>query len=93
MDAKKIFNYLDQIKLSIDQHKDEIEKLDQEIGDGDHIFNIQRGIKESLDLKDELSDQAPNDVLKKNWHENYDYSRRIFRCIICYFVNGYVKKI
>ena len=65
MDAKKIFNSLDQIKLSIDQHKDEIEKLDQEIGDGDHIFNIQRGIKKSLDLKEELNNQTPNDVLKK----------------------------
>ena len=65
MDAKNIFNALDQIKTSIDQHKDEIEKLDQEIGDGDHIFNIQRGIKESLDLKEELSNQTPNDVLKK----------------------------
>lgn len=65
MDSEKIFNALNQIKLSIDQHKDEIEKLDQEIGDGDHIFNIQRGIKESLDLKDELNGQAPNEVLKK----------------------------
>jgi dihydroxyacetone kinase-like protein len=65
MDSEKIFNDLNQIKLSIDQHKDEIEKLDQEIGDGDHIFNIQRGIKESLDLKDELSGQAPDEVLKK----------------------------
>ena len=65
MDSEKIFNALNQIKLSIDQHKDEIEKLDQEIGDGDHIFNIQRGIKESLDLKDELSGQAPGEVLKK----------------------------
>ena len=65
MDSEKIFNALNQIKLSIDQHKDEIEKLDQEIGDGDHIFNIQRGIKESLDLKDELSGQAPDEVLKK----------------------------
>jgi dihydroxyacetone kinase-like protein len=65
MDSEKIFNTLNQIKLSIDQHKDEIEKLDQEIGDGDHIFNIQRGIKESLDLKDELNGQAPNEVLKK----------------------------
>ena len=65
MDAEKIFNALNQIKISIDQHKDEIEKLDQEIGDGDHIFNIQRGINESLDLKDELSGQAPNEVLKK----------------------------
>ena len=65
MDAEKIFNALNQIKLSIDQHKDEIEKLDQEIGDGDHIFNIQRGIKESLDLKDELSGQVPSEILKK----------------------------
>ena len=65
MDSEKIFNALNQIKISIDQHKDEIEKLDQEIGDGDHIFNIQRGIKESLDLKDELKEQLPNEVLKK----------------------------
>ena len=65
MDSEKIFNALNQIKLSIDQHNDEIEKLDQEIGDGDHIFNIQRGIKESLDLKDELSGQTPGEVLKK----------------------------
>ena len=65
MDAEKIFNALEQIKFIIDQHKDEIEKLDQEIGDGDHIFNIQRGIKESLNLKGELSDKIPSDVLKK----------------------------
>ena len=65
MDSEKIFNALNQIKITIDQHKDEIEKLDQEIGDGDHIFNIQRGIKESLDLKDELSEQSPSEVIKK----------------------------
>ena len=65
MDSETIFNVLNQIKISIDQHKDEIEKLDQEIGDGDHIFNIQRGIKESLDLKDELSGKSPDEILKK----------------------------
>ena len=65
MDSKKIFNALNQIKISIDQHKDEIEKLDQAIGDGDHIFNIQRGIKESLNLKDEISEQSPSEVIKK----------------------------
>ena len=65
MDSETIFNVLNQIKISIDQHKDEIEKLDQEIGDGDHIFNIQRGIKESIDLKYELSGQPPNEILKK----------------------------
>ena len=42
-----------------------IEKLDQEIGDGDHIFNIQRGIKESLILKDELIEKDVGEVLKK----------------------------
>ena len=65
MDSEKIFNALNQIKTSIDQHKDEIERLDQEIGDGDHIFNIQRGIDESLKIKNELINEKPNEVLKK----------------------------
>jgi dihydroxyacetone kinase-like protein len=65
MNSEKIFNALNQIKISIDQHKDEIEKLDQEIGDGDHIFNIQRGINESLKIKNELEHEKPNEVLKK----------------------------
>jgi len=65
MDSETIFNALNQIKISIDQHKDEIEKLDQEIGDGDHIFNIQRGLEESLKLKDELSEENTGEVLKK----------------------------
>ena len=65
MNSENIFNYLNQIKISIDQNKEEIEKLDQEIGDGDHIFNIQRGIKESLILKEELLDEDPSEILKK----------------------------
>ena len=65
MDSETIFNALNQIKTSIDQHKDEIEKLDQEIGDGDHIFNIQRGIDESLKIKNELEHEKPDEVLKK----------------------------
>ena len=32
-------------------HASEIEKLDQEIGDGDHIFNVQRGIKLVIELE------------------------------------------
>ena len=34
-----------EIQVVIDNNAPEIEKLDQEIGDGDHIFNVQRGIK------------------------------------------------
>ena len=65
LNSKTIFLYLQNIKKTIDNNKDEIEKLDQEIGDGDHIFNIQRGIKESLNLQDELSSHTANDVFKK----------------------------
>ena len=65
MNAEKIFNNLNQIKLSIDEHQQEIEKLNQEIGDGDHIFNIQRGINESIELKDQLIGLDPSEVLKE----------------------------
>ena len=65
LNSKTIFLYLQNIKKTIDNNKDEIEKLDQEIGDGDHIFNIQRGIKESLNLQDELSRHTPDEVFKK----------------------------
>ena len=59
------FLCLENIKHSIELHKDEIEKLDQNIGDGDHIFNIQRGLKESLNLKEELKNNQLNEILKK----------------------------
>jgi len=59
------FLCLENIKHRIELHKDEIEKLDQNIGDGDHIFNIQRGLKESLNLKEELKDNQLNEILKK----------------------------
>ena len=65
LNSKTIFLYLQNIKKTIDNNKDEIEKLDQEIGDGDHIFNIQRGIKESLNLQDELSSHTTDEVFKK----------------------------
>ena len=39
------------IQEVIDAHAPEIEKLDQEIGDVDHIFNVQRGIKLVIELE------------------------------------------
>lgn len=65
MDSDMIFNSLANIKIAIDNNKDEIEKLDQKIGDGDHIFNIQRGIIEALEMKEVLKDEKPKDILKK----------------------------
>tara|TARA_B100001027_G_C16260865_1_gene329348 strand:+ start:1279 stop:1899 length:621 start_codon:yes stop_codon:yes gene_type:complete len=65
MDSDMIFNSLANIRIAIDNNKDEIEKLDQKIGDGDHIFNIQRGITEALEMREVLNDEKPKDILKK----------------------------
>ena len=65
MNYNIIFNCLEEIKKNIDLHKEEIEKLDQEIGDGDHIFNIQRGIKEAMQMRNELVSENPKNIFKK----------------------------
>ena len=65
MNSENIFLALRNIKKAIDLNADEIEKLDQAIGDGDHIFNIQRGLKEAMKLEEELVSLPPNEVLKK----------------------------
>ena len=65
MNYNLIFKCLEEIKKNIDLHKEEIEKLDQEIGDGDHIFNIQRGIKEAMQMRNELAPENPKNIFKK----------------------------
>ena len=65
MNYNIIFKCLEEIKKNIDLHKEEIEKLDQEIGDGDHIFNIQRGIKEAMQMRNELATENPKNIFKK----------------------------
>ena len=65
MNSENIFNLLNQIKLIIDEHKDEIEKLDQEIGDGDHIFNIMRGLEEISKLENSLANENISVLLKQ----------------------------
>ena len=56
MSAKFLIDNAKLIELSINENADEIEKLDQEIGDGDHIFNVQRGIKLVLELEPTIKD-------------------------------------
>ena len=46
-----LINQAKEIQSVIDAHALELEKLDQEIGDGDHIFNVQRGIKLVIELE------------------------------------------
>ena len=65
MIGKNIFDSLEKVQNTILQNKDEIEKLDQQIGDGDHIFNILRGLDEILNLKEELMDKPIDHIFKQ----------------------------
>jgi len=65
MNGEKIFNSIKSVEKSIKKHKDEIEKLDQEIGDGDHIFNILRGLQELLNLEDEIIKKPTDQIFKQ----------------------------
>jgi len=65
MTGKDIFNLINNIKIIIIQNKNEIEKLDQQIGDGDHIFNILRGLEEVSKLKDSLIEKSIDQLFKQ----------------------------
>ena len=54
-----------EIQVVIDNNSLEIEKLDQEIGDGDHIFNVQRGIKLVIELEPIIKDLSMSKALNQ----------------------------
>ena len=54
-----------EIQIVIDANAPEIEKLDQEIGDGDHIFNVQRGIKLVIELEPTIKDLTVSKALSQ----------------------------
>ena len=65
MIGKNIFDSIEKIQNNIIHNKDEIEKLDQEIGDGDHIFNILRGLEEISKLRESLIDLSIDQIFKQ----------------------------
>jgi len=60
-----LINRAKEIQSVIDAHASEIEKLDQEIGDGDHIFNVQRGIKLVIELEPTIKDLPMSKALNQ----------------------------
>jgi len=54
-----------EIQIVIDKNAPEIEKLDQEIGDGDHVFNLQRGIKLVIELEPIIKDLSMSKALNQ----------------------------
>lgn len=49
-----VLPFIQAIKEIVNNHADEIAHLDQAIGDGDHLINLQRGIEALLKNSDEL---------------------------------------
>ena len=65
MKGKNIFNSIEKIQNNIVENKEEIERLDQQIGDGDHIFNILRGLEEISKLRESLISEPIDKVFKQ----------------------------
>jgi dihydroxyacetone kinase-like protein len=54
MDGKMVMDCIDAAYASIKQHADEIVVLDQTIGDGDHVFNLIRGLEALRGIRREI---------------------------------------
>lgn len=49
-----VSTFLSAIKAALDTHSDEVAELDQAIGDGDHLINLQRGLEALIKQADSL---------------------------------------
>ncbi|MDH6146249.1 MULTISPECIES: dihydroxyacetone kinase subunit DhaL [Paraburkholderia] len=58
MNGKTVMACIDAAYATLKEHTDEIASLDQQIGDGDHIFNLLRGMDALLAVRAEIEAQA-----------------------------------
>jgi dihydroxyacetone kinase-like protein len=58
MNGKTVMACIDAAYASLKEHADEIALLDQQIGDGDHIFNLLRGMEALLAVRAEIESEA-----------------------------------
>jgi dihydroxyacetone kinase-like protein len=54
MNGKTVMACIDAAYASLKDHTEEIALLDQQIGDGDHIFNLLRGMEALLGVRSEI---------------------------------------
>ena len=64
MNGKVVMDCIDAAYASIKQHADEIMVLDQAIGDGDHVFNLTRGLEALRGIRRDIEAQALGPALK-----------------------------
>jgi len=64
MDGKIVMECIDAAYAAIKRHRDEIMILDQTIGDGDHVFNLIRGLEALRGIRSDIEAQALAPALK-----------------------------
>lgn len=65
MSTEMIIQIIKEVQKMYEANASEIEKLDQAIGDGDHVINMRRGMKAILEIEAELASLEPKDALNK----------------------------
>ena len=65
MSTEIILQILHEVQKAYEANASEIEKLDQAIGDGDHVINMRRGMKAILEIENELRPLKPGRALNK----------------------------
>jgi phosphoenolpyruvate---glycerone phosphotransferase subunit DhaL len=64
MNGKIVMDCFDAAHASVKQHADEIALLDQQIGDGDHIYNLIRGLEAVDAIRAQIEAEALGAALK-----------------------------
>ena len=65
MNSEMIIQIVREVHKVYEANAPEIEKLDQAIGDGDHVFNMRRGIQAILEIDEVLVPLKPGEALNK----------------------------
>jgi len=62
MNTQTIIDCLEAVSEAIIAHETEIENLDREIGDGDHLINVKRGCSVLLEMRNQLAPLSAADA-------------------------------
>ena len=65
MNSEIIIQIIREVQKAYESNAPEIEKLDQAIGDGDHVINMRRGIQAILEIDETLVPLKPGEALNK----------------------------
>jgi dihydroxyacetone kinase-like protein len=65
MNSEMIIQIVRQVHKVYEANAPQIEKLDQAIGDGDHVINMRRGIQAILEIDEALVPLKPGEALNK----------------------------